>query len=100
MVLVADASSCFPPLFSLGEYYALATGLVRHGTTDGCSSQNVSALLPGCHSDLKQEGAEGKAGKCLQLGGSPCAPGHSSILSCQLEGHELSEAVPSQASVS
>lgn len=67
MVLVADASSCFPPLFSLGEYHALATMLVCPGITGGCSSQDVSPLIPGCHTDLKQEGAEGKASKCLQL---------------------------------
>ncbi|RMC16543.1 hypothetical protein DUI87_06480 [Hirundo rustica rustica] len=56
------ASSCFPLLFPLGEYHALATMLVCPGTRGGCSSQAVSALVPGCHTDLKQEEAEGKAG--------------------------------------
>ncbi|XP_032941570.1 uncharacterized protein LOC117010753 isoform X4 [Catharus ustulatus] len=56
------ASGCFPPLSPLGEYHTLATMLVCPGAGGGCSSQAVSALLPGYHADLKQEGAEGKAG--------------------------------------
>lgn len=67
MVLVADGGCCFPPVSLLGEYHALVTMLVCPGAGGGCSSQAVSALLPGCHADLKQEGAEEKACKCLQL---------------------------------
>uniref|UniRef100_A0A8C3N546 Uncharacterized protein n=1 Tax=Geospiza parvula TaxID=87175 RepID=A0A8C3N546_GEOPR len=67
MVLIADTGCCFSPVSLLGEYHAPATMLVCPGARGGCSSQAVSALLPGCPTDLKQEGSEGKASKCLQL---------------------------------
>lgn len=97
MVLIADAGRCFPSLPLLGEYCEQAA--VHPGMGGSRSSQAVSALFPGCHTALKQERAEQKAGKGLQLRASP--PAWGAALSCPARGdggQRLPQAVPAQGS--
>ncbi|XP_063176116.1 uncharacterized protein LOC134508416 isoform X1 [Chroicocephalus ridibundus] len=59
---VPHAGGCFPPHPLLGEYHAQAIVLVHPRAGGSRSSPAGSALLTDCHTTLKQERADQKAG--------------------------------------